>query len=296
MSSKLRIGGAALLGIVIILGAFYVQKMKRAEAITEGTIVTAAPPRQYIDTTDANGDGIEDWKNSVATNGFDTIATPTSSLALNTNEPYTAPTTFTGKFAQAFFTDYMEGKVNGADLKNKDQIIGNAVKAIEENTRSRIYTQKDIVVVADSLENLREYGNRVGEIIAQNNIVTDVNVAPEILKRALDTQDAGILLELKTTVAVYDKIIQDLLIIPTPTSLARSHVELVSATEAVRTDIGAMQKAFIDPLLTLARIKRYQDDTLGAFGVLKNISSILITKDISYTNDEPGSFFYNIGI
>jgi len=296
VSSYLRIGGAALLGIVIILGALYVQKMKHAEALTEGAIVTAAPARQYIDTTDANGDGIEDWKDNVTLNSFDTIATPTSSLALQTRESYTPPTTFTGKFAQAFFTDYVGGKVSGTDIQDKDALINNAMQAIEENTRSKIYTQKDVVVVADSLESLREYGNRVGEIVAQNSIATDVNMAPEILKRALEAQDASILQELEIMETAYETITTDLLVTPTPTSLARSHIELLSATAAIHTDIVAMEKAFTDPLLALARTKRYMDDTAGAYGILKNISSILITNDITYASDESGSFFYNIAI
>ena len=62
MSSKLHIGGATLLGIGIILGALYVQNAQKNMVVAQGAIVTAAPDRQPIASTDADGDGIEDWR------------------------------------------------------------------------------------------------------------------------------------------------------------------------------------------------------------------------------------------
>jgi hypothetical protein len=279
---------------VIILGAFYVQSARKNSAAAQGAIVTAAPERQYIATTDANGDGIEDWKNSIALSGFDPIATPTSSLALQTDESYTAPTTFTGKFAQAFFTDYMEGKVSGADLKNKEQLIGNAVTAIEANTRSKIYTQKDIVVIPDSGQALHEYGNHVAEIILKNSINNENEAV--ILKRALDTNDKDVLKDLIPIRNVYEKMIAESLLVPTPASLAMSHAELLSAYESIRTDIAAMERVFDDPLLTMSRIKRYEDDASGLFLVFKKIGTTLISAGVSYEKDEPGSLVYTLNI
>jgi len=295
VSGYLRIGGAALSGILIILGALYVQNNKETSAnVVTGSIVTTAPDRQHIPTTDADSDGVEDWKAGITDSVFASIETPTTTLALKNSESYTPPTTFTGKFAEAFFTDYMEGKVSGDDFQNKDQLIGNALGAIEKSTQSKVYTAKDIVSVSDSMENMREYGNRIAEIILAYSIKNENEAV--ILKRALDTNDKTVLKELAPVRTVYEKILEDSLLVPTPRSMITSHLALLTAYEAVKSDIEAMEQVFNDPLLTLARIKRYEDDATGLYLSLKKVASMLITGGVTYANDEPGALIYTLNI
>ena len=46
------------MGITIILTALYVQNNQKNMVSAEGAIITAAPERQYIATSDVNGDGV----------------------------------------------------------------------------------------------------------------------------------------------------------------------------------------------------------------------------------------------
>jgi len=288
-----RIGGSIVFGILIVLGAFYLQS-KQGSTAPQGTLVSAPPERQYIATADSNGDGVNDWEESLNAKVFEAIQAPTSTNSTSAKEVYTPPTTFTGKFSEAFFKDYMEGKVTQGDLQNSDALVQNAVNAIEENTKSKLYTRLDIISIPDSETAFREYGNSISAIIQKYSVNNENELF--ILKRALEKNDPSILEDLKPVYVAYENIIHDTLLVPVPESFIVKHLDLLSSYEGIFTDIGAMQQTFTDPLYALARTKRYEDDAKGLAASLINISNALRLQGVTYAKDEPGAFFYILGI
>ena len=292
MNSNIRIGGSLILGALIILGAFYVEKNSVQSADT-GPLVTEAPERNYIQTTDSDGDGVKDWEEGLEANVYKSIETP-SSTDDSASATYTPPTTFTGKFSEAFFQDFMEGKISQGDLQDKEGLVKNAVKAIEDNTQSKVYTREDIIVIPDSNEALREYGNAIARIIQTRSIQNENEML--IVKRAMETKDTKVLEELKPIREVYEHFIHDTLLVPTPESFATHQKNLLTSYEAIKTDIVGMEKVFNDPLYAMARVKRYQDDASALFIALSDISSTLRDAGVIYTKDEPAYFFKTLGI
>ena len=62
MNSKLRIGGAVIIGVLLIGGSFIVSPGTGA-AVPDPrveAVVAPAPPRNFIDVDDTDGDGIYD--------------------------------------------------------------------------------------------------------------------------------------------------------------------------------------------------------------------------------------------
>ena len=59
-----------------------------------------------------------DWQESLESNAFKTITTPTSTVTEGDDATYTPPTTLTGKFSEAFFKDYFTGKIKGKDFSD----------------------------------------------------------------------------------------------------------------------------------------------------------------------------------
>jgi hypothetical protein len=286
VTGYLRIGGALILGVLIVLVAFAVAKRADNGTATEGKL-EIAPGRSYIETSDADGDGVPDWEEGFNDRIFAAIATPTSTATTT----YTGPSTFTGKFAEAFFEDYMQGKMNGADLTDPTKLVTGAVQAVEANTKSRTYSPSEIVVTADSEDALRAYGNLIGEILITYSTPNNENEGI-ILQRALEKNDPAELAPLTPILATYTDYIRYTLAVPVPASLAKEHLTLIDAYEAIRTDIEAMQVAFTDPLYSLARVKRYQDDASGLYYALQSIAAALTDADIFYAKDEPGSVLY----
>lgn len=289
MKGLVRIGGALGVGVVIILGALVVKNVG-TESPAGAIVVSKAPEREYINSQDSDGDGIKDWEESLQGKVFETIETPTSTALANTDEPYEPPTTLTGKFSEAFFQDYLQGKINGEDFSDPTVFIGNAVSAIEKNTQSKKHSRVELTIVPDSPEALHAYGNSFAQIM--NSSVVSVENEAVILQKALTANDPAILEMLTPIHDAYVSYISQSLRMEVPESFALLHVSALNTFEAVLTDVEAMQLAFTDPLYALARTKGYEADTLALYESLKRINQKLSENGVTYASGEPGSFFY----
>lgn len=289
MKGPLAIGGAFILGGLIILCAFAVKNS--ADAENSGKVVVAkAPVRTPIEARDSNNNGVQDWEESLQARIYKTIDTPTSTFEVDLGEPYTPPETFTGKFSEAFFKDYMEAKMKGQDFSDPSAFVGTAVKAIDQNTQSRRYNRLELKLVPTTPESIRTYGNRVAEIMKIHSI--DNEPETYILQKALTANDPKMLAELEPIRNVYTKTIADTLVMEVPDAFADMHVDLLNANEAIELDISAMQVSFTDPLYSLARVKNYTGDAKALFESLSAIREKITNEGISYGNDEPGAILY----
>lgn len=283
------IGGALIFGALIVLGALSVRGSVEAE--NSGHVVVAkAPERNPIETHDSDGDGIQDWEESLSQPHYKTIDTPTSTFSIDTTEAYTPPHTFTGKFSEAFFKDYLEGKMHGQDFKDPTAFIGTAVTAIEQNTKSMQHSRLEYTIVPSTEESVRLYGNNIGEINLRYPLETDNEMY--ILQKALEANDPKMLEDLSLIQSTYEHIVADLLQIPVPSDMVTQHTALLNAYEGVLADVKAMQLAFSDPLFSLARVKSYETDVKVLLQAFLDLRKIFETKEITFTNDEPGSLFY----
>jgi hypothetical protein len=290
VKGKFGIGSAIVLGIFVILGAFVVSKnAPYSEAVGE-VVVVEAPPRSAITETDSNSNGTPDWKESLIEKVFEPIETPTSTIFLDPDEAYTPPTTFTGKFTEAFFKDYLEGKIAGEDFSDPTAFVGTAVKAIEKNTVTPRHTQNELTLVPTTDESISLYGNQIAAITEKHS-VNNENEA-RILERAIAEDNPEILTQLVPIRIAYTNMIRDTLHISVPNELGSEHIALLNAYEAILSDIQAMELAFSDPLLALARMNLYQSNADALFIAFKNIASVLDTHNIYYEASDPGAFFY----
>lgn len=288
MKGIVRIGGALAVGIVIILGALTVQKNAGGEALAGQVIVSTESTREFITSTDADNNGVTDWKESLPENSFESIDTPTSDA--EETEPYQAPTTLTGKFSEAFLQDYLEGKMQGADYADPTQFVENAVAAIDTNAQSTRHTRAELQIISDSEDALHTYGNDLAFIVKTHSIANENEAV--ILQKALTANDPKILEDLAPIHAAYRGFIDDTLRTEVPQSLVSEHITLLNAYEAIITDIEAMQMAFSDPLYSLARVRGYEVDVKVFSAAFQAIERALSAQGISYTSDELGAFLY----
>lgn len=293
MKGGIRIGGALALGVIMILGAFGVRD-NSAQLARGEIVVQEAPERTYIESRDSNNDGIEDWEEDIYENIFKTIKAPSSTVGYSafTEDEYVEPTTFTGKFSKAFFQDYMSGKVRGADMSEPTQLVGNAVAAIEKNTRSTVHARIEVNRIESTPKAIRAYGNELVDIMNRNSVQSEPEI--NIFGRALKNNNPAELAAIIPIRDGYKKIIADSLAMPVPDALASQHVGLLNAYEAILTDLEAMLVGFEDPLYALARIRNYEGDANAMYDALVAIGGSLDASGVSYANDEPGALFYSL--
>jgi hypothetical protein len=287
VKGSIRLGGAVALGIAVIAVAF-MMRAAHTDDQTGELVVAESATRPYIEAKDSNNDGIMDWEEQLGRRvigSVDDLGAESTSTAV-----YTEPTTLTDKFARSFFEDYIRAKDTTAFQESQEAFLLTSIDAIEDDTQMALYTRHDINATVDSESAIREYGNRVSEIVTVHSVKND-NEA-NILARALDQNDPEILKQLEPTRDAYEKVLRDTLLVPTPHSLVDEQLDLVNTYQAILTDIIAMERAFTDPLYTLARMKRYEDDALGLLYAYINILKATDEAGIIYANDEPGVFLY----
>lgn len=277
-------------GIILVTGAFYVGA---SDETVEGdiTVVAEPPQRTYIPPKDTDGDGVSDWAEELL-NDREAI-----SEQLDSEEPYVPPSTLTQKFSIKFFQDYLYSKGFGEYGDSKEELAEKAIEVLGNEARDNIYTIDDIVIgLDDSPEALRQYGNKIAEIVSLNSQPTKNNQAEmEILNQAMETRNHAKLAELDPIIEAYRQYFEQTKLVPVPPSLVQQHIDLVNVYNAVLNDLLAMRLVFEDPLLALLRVKRYPDDVGGMVYVYYNIDRVLRREGITYEDDEPGALFKGIG-
>ena len=298
----MRIGVPVFVGIALIGAAFYVRQSEVSKASASDqviAVVSSEKLRAYQETKDTDGDGVRDWLEEL--HGTDPMVFDEKIEIVTVSEEsgeqsiYKEPTTFTGRFAQAFFKEMIltQAGVEGPPPKTQEALITEAVNTIVHEAQDVLYVQKDIDVLYDTdFVHLREYGNELAFIFTKNLVSDDPE--PVILQRALDTNNPDELSKLEPIAHAYQEMENDLQAISVPSSLIKEHLDLLNAVAALREDVAAMQRAFIDPLYTMARMKRYEDDADGLYLSLNNMRAIFERENIFYTDDELGSLFFNV--
>jgi hypothetical protein len=276
--SQKRIAVAFLLGAVVIAGALLMRKSDSVET-TSGTIVVAPVERLYVDVVDSNQDGVPDWRDALEDSNPILLPKATST--------YSAPDTVTGKFAVNFFENYVRSKSYGAFGESNEELTTLYANSLAKQALDELYVETDITIFPSSgTQDLQTYGTNVASIILAHPYQGDSEIV--ILQEVSRTNNMERLSELEPIVASYVATVKDLLEVAVPNTYTKEHLDLLNAVNAVKIDIEAMQKLETDPMYTLLRMKRYEDDVLGMSNALKNLFSRLYLQDtVRWESSDP---------
>jgi hypothetical protein len=296
--SIFRVGGAIVFGAGLIGIAFFVQNRSNADELADVPVVVVA--RGDVRTTqaalDSDKDSIPDWEEALRGTDPHTynVQTATTSTPATATDSYTSPTTITDRFAEQFLEKIIRtGAGKTMTEEEKAQLVIDSVATLTAETRDTLYTQAHIKSIPkNDLVTLREYGNTLGAIFLAD---TDQNESElVILGRAVEENNPEGLKALKPIEQAYAAALRSILAVETPSSFAKQHVDLLNALSMVKTDITAMQQTFSDPLGSLLRIKRYEDDVKGLFYALDTIRTVLEKNGIVYTSGESGIVLFSL--
>ena len=286
-NSKSRVIGAFIVGFAIVAGAYIANSLTPSVAPNvQSATVAQTPARVFIETNDANKNGLEDWREQFVDNS------PTISLDEN-GEGYTLPDTLTGQVSIAFFQSIVTAKGTEGFGRTKEQIINDTTETISKYGTDTIFDIKDIVIKDDnSVAAIRAYANGAADAIIVNDIPGSRDELI-ILKELLNTENEQGIAELKTIAQTYQKTRDDTVKLSVPSKLAKEHLDLINVYHALAIDIDAMTKVLDDPMLSLVRIKRYQDDAEGLALALQNIYSA-IEPHIDTFNENDSALFFSV--
>lgn len=283
-----KVIGAFLVGFAIVAGTYVYTTFGRPRLAPPqpAAAAEAAPARVFIPVSDTDTDGVEDWRDQFVTGPAVTVNTASST--------YTPPNTVTGQLGVALIEDVFKMKAGGPVARTTEQIITGAVENLEKTSaKDTVYDVKDIVIVpTTSPEAVRAYGNALASTILTYN-VPGLDNELLILRDHITSPDTVDNSGLVKLAAMYKNYRDNTLSTPVPKDFVKVHLDLINVYNALYLTIDAMAKADADPVVTLLRLKRYEDDAKGLTVALNQVYNAILPYSNVFTADDPAVVFVN---
>lgn len=284
-----KIVGSVLIGFAMVAAAYVISNFGETQRPIMGgqsTVATAVIgselTRQPITVVDSNSDGIEDWREEfLLPRSIDLTSADTPTT------PYVAPQTVTGQMGMRLFEDMMQTRGLGPFTPTTDEIIDQNLIGLEPLTRDQIIDTDQVIVIETTDTALYTYANALMQVVIDNN---QPNIPSEIalLQQILDNpNNETARTQLASKAAAYQRMRDMTLNVPVPNTLVKEHLDLINSYNAVARNIEAMTTALEDPIVTLLRIKRFEDDASGLFLSLRNLYLALEPHAALFSIEDP---------
>lgn len=205
--------------------------------------------------------------------------------------------TDTEKFSRELFSEYVVAKNenDGRPLDNttKMEILNKVVDKTNGTTVNK-YITADIKNVADmSVVSIKNYGNRLGEILIQYS-VEGTGDELVIIQQALDQEDETILKSLSPIIKNYKNMVTGFLTLSVPKDFINIHLQMVNNFYNVIISLESMQNFFTDPVRGVGSIQTYQDAFKNLFTNIEILRIKMLEKKVTFDGSEPGFVFINV--
>ncbi len=167
------------------------------------------------------------------------------------------PLTATDLLGRNFFTKYVELRQSG--LSSDAKAVNNAAAAVISESLAgiagiaepKVYSLKDLKVVADNIETTKAYAENLMKILkdwmpAKNEV--------EITMNAFEKNDMTLLKNIDMVTNGYKSVSAKLLALPVNQTLAGDHLDLINGINLQIFNARALRRADVDPVTALAAI------------------------------------------
>lgn len=262
-----KIIGAFVLGFAIVGGAFVLKSFTTNSAPEVGRLQaeTRSPleARAALAVTDTDNNGLEDWRDQFVKSSPITVVD-------TEDDTYVPPDTLTGQVGVAFLQNIITAEGQGSFGRTQEQIIAETIEKISVYGTDTIFDVRNITISQDtSNEAIRAYGNAMADAIVDNS-VPGLRNELLILRDVVSEQSEQGAAELATISKVYADTRDDMIAQPVPAPFIKEHLDLINVFHALSNDIETMSAALDDPMLSLVRLKRYEEDAQGLALALQN--------------------------
>ncbi len=271
------IAGSIILSGGLVLGAQYATTPHTSSPQAAVTPVeqTQTDWKAQLDAIQAEAPGLPDAP------GADTVSTLLEA-AKTSNYTDTAARSLLINLSSA------QAQGLGSDIPTQEKLIASAASQVPPAKAEKTYTAQDLIVVAESKDSEKIYGNKVMVILGRHIGATSQATLYAIAK-ATDNNDASALSPLSAIQREYDALVTELAAVPIPATLVPLHVQILNSLSLTAATFDDMRLVLSDPLRGLLGIQQYQLQ-LGAVGrVFTSVAEILTKNGILFNKDEPGA-------
>lgn len=286
MQINSKILGAFVVGFALVAGSYTISNFGASDiAPTDSNVyaITApAPERSFIEVADSDQNGIEDWQEEFAPRTPLQIDVAPQSASL-----YEIPDTVTDQMSIQLFQSVLRAKGRGNVGPTPEQVVAETTELLQNTViKDTIYSANVLTVVENTPEAIRTWGNALGFSLSSRN-VADSEGELVIIDRALRNEDPTELEKLEPIIAMYKALRDDALATPVPRGFEKQHLDLINVYQAMYATLDGLKLAFRDPVVSLLRVKRYQDDAAGLAYALQNVYGVLLPHVRLFNQNDP---------
>lgn len=289
-----KIGFSLLVALVIVVGASILkvsnQNPKNDIANNIGLIADTS-----VKNGIKNGDIVpSDWESTLKKiSGVSATSDTVQSVgSVSTySDTNTKELSATDRFAQTFFTKYVELKKSGSTIdENTGTNLVNDLLTQDYGSpkEEKIYIDSDIVIInSSSADVLRKYGNGLG-LILNTPIPKGYENELTIITRVNDTGNMEDLKKLALNIARYETLRDKIAALPVPVVLKSAHLSLVNSISAMLEGVRGMTLIETDPVGATKMIARYEDGLKSLSFPLQMVKEYFISQNITFSPGEAG--------
>lgn len=282
-----KIVGSVLIGCAIVGAAYVLSNFGQVQRpITGGGQVAAittagpGPARPAITVVDSNDDGIEDWREEFLS-ANPVVIDPTNAST------YTPPDSVTGQVALNFFQDTLQTRGYGPFAPTQEEIIAETIAAIEPAAKDQIIDTNSAIIIETTDTTIYTYANAIMQVVIDNNqpdLPSDLVMLETLLA---DPGNQTLQSQLASKGEAYHRMRDMTLNVPVPDRFLKEHLDLANSYNAVARNIDAMAESMQDPIVSLMRVKRFEDDATGLWLSFQNLFLALEPHAGLFTADDP---------
>jgi len=152
------------------------------------------------------------------------------------------------------------------------------------------YTEKDLRIIPDNgLVSIQKYGEDVGNAL-RNNKTTQIKNELEIFKEAVETNNPEKVKDLLAVALVYEEISAKLLQTSVPKKFVKAHIDMLNGLRGVSLALKDLSKLFVDPVLGLEGMRKYQASANLYFQARTATAQYLLLSQINYKQGSGGYY------
>lgn len=273
------ITGSVLLSAGLVYAADLVTR--RSPANSEVAVATTPP---------ANPNWAQALEDIQAQSPLNRLPKAPSEASVNTLLDAATSNNVTDTVARSLFIKISNAKAQGlgTDIPTQDSLIADAASQITKDRGAPAYTDKDLIVVADTKDSEHAYGNAF-IIIIKAHPGADLQKTLVTIGLGVDNKDSSKLKALEAIGTEYAALARDLAELPVPATLAPFHLSVVNNLSRMATTYPDMETMVSDPLRGLGGLQLYRSLSDETGRVFTSIGSTLAKNGILFNKDDPGA-------
>ncbi len=207
-------------------------------------------PTKKDSDADGTPDGTEIYK-------LKAISNSTEGIGSNTK---TENTTKTSQFASELLTTIATlNQSGGLDDLSMQQLGASLAENIQNSTQKKIYTSSNLNIISDSsIDAIKKYQKTRYEIY--NKYPNNINTLGILQEFNSSEENFSALSKFDIVIKEKTKIINDLIKMPVPQSLAFIHLSLINISQGILENVTDMKSMDTDPLLAFSAITQYENN------------------------------------